>query len=52
MLLRTNIDMQREERERKEKLRASVGADYLELTGLGMHKLGDFLDPKSKQVCL
>jgi len=50
LVLQTHIDLQREERERKERLRAAVGADYLELVGLGMHALGDFLDPKGKQV--
>jgi Leucine-rich repeat (LRR) protein len=45
LVLKTEIDMRKEERERREALRAACGADVLQLTGLGMHKLSDYMDP-------
>jgi len=49
LLLQVEIDQKREERERRDTLRAACGADVLSLVGLGMHKLGDFLDPKNRK---
>mmetsp|Transcript_24293 Transcript_24293/g.28597 ORF Transcript_24293/g.28597 Transcript_24293/m.28597 type:complete len:1164 (+) Transcript_24293:199-3690(+) len=42
------IEQKRMERQRREDMRADCGADVLVLKGLGMHKLGDYLDPKGR----